>query len=481
MQVMARPQRPRLLCRLVLLVILAVVSVGFPGFASAAASGSQVWAKRFNGPGDGSDAAYAITASPDGTKVFVAGYSVGSASGFDYTTLAYDASTGARLWIRRYDGAANDYDAALSLVASPTGTTVFVTGESVGAGGDEDYATLAYDASTGARLWIKRYNGPADSVDRPSAIAVSSDGGSVFVTGGSIGEGTFDYATLAYDGSTGATLWAKRYNGPANDGDHANSVAVSPEGTIAFVTGQSWGIDGEIDYATFAYDASTGAKLWLKRYDGPVSPDPTDLRYDIAYSLALSPDGTKVFVTGESPGVGTFLDYATLAYDASTGIKLWGSRYNGPGNYDDVARSVSTSSDGTKVFVTGVSSDESGSGDYGTLAYDASTGTKLWARLYDDPHNLVDSAYAAVASPDGTEVFVTGFGRSLSGGPDYATLAYDASSGAKLWASRYGGPGSGQDAAFSIAVSPDGARVFVTGSSLGSTTGEDYATLAYAA
>jgi hypothetical protein len=469
----ARPLR-------LLALSLVLVGLGGPPGVSATASGSQVWAKRLDGTGNGSDAAYAITASLDGTKVFATGYSVDSTSGFDYATVAYDASTGARLWIKRYDSSANDYDIARSIEASPDGSTVFVTGGSTGSGSYEDYATIAYDASTGFPLWIKRYNGRANGNDHADAIAVNPDGTTVLVTGGSAAVGPADYATLAYDASTGARLWARRYNGPGNDNDLAHSIVVSPDGTIAFVTGESWGIEGEIDYATFAYDVSTGAKLWLKRYDGPVSPDPTDLRYDIAYSIAVSPDGTKVFVTGESPGVGTFSDYATIAYDASTGAKLWGSRYDGPGNYYDIARSVAASPDGTTVFVTGVSPDAAGLGHYATLAYDTATGTKLWVRLHDDPHHLGESASAVIASPDGTRVFVTGTSQSLSNGSDYATLAYDASSGTKLWASRYNGPDNDTDSASSVVVSPDGTRVFVTGSSLGSTNSEDFATVAYA-
>src|SRR5438128_7665694 len=50
------------------------------------------------------------------------------------------------------------------------------------------------------------------------------------------------------------------------------------------------------DYVTLAYSTSTGAKMWASRYNGPGH----DL--DLAYSVAVSPDGTQVFVTGESAG-----------------------------------------------------------------------------------------------------------------------------------------------------------------------------------
>ena len=61
-------------------------------------------------------------------------------------------------------------------------------------------------------------------------------------------------------------------------------------------------------------------------------------------------------------------------------------------------------------------------------------------------------------------------------------MAYEASTGVKLWAKRYNGPGNGDDQAYSVAVSPDGSRVFVTGGSDGgSTTKFDYATVAYEA
>ena len=42
--------------------------------------------------------------------------------------------------------------------------------------------------------------------------------------------------------------------------------------------------------------------------------------------MAVSPGGSRVFVTGASGG-----DSETVAYSAATGRRLWVSRYNGPG------------------------------------------------------------------------------------------------------------------------------------------------------
>ena len=122
-----------------------------------------------------------------------------------------------------------------------------------------------------------------------------------------VGFANTDYATVAYGASTGAQLWVKRYNGSGNSDDKAQSIVASPDGSKVFVTGWTRLASGDYDYGTVAYDPSTGAKLWVKLYNGPANAS------DFAHSVAASPDGSTVFVTGESQGVTTGDDYATVA------------------------------------------------------------------------------------------------------------------------------------------------------------------------
>ena len=223
--------------------------------------------------------------------------------------MAYSAATGALLWTARYNGTGQRYDAATSVAVSPGGNRVYVTGTSDGGPAtDQDYATVAYDAATGARLWVARYNGPGNGYDSAASVAVSPGGSMVFVTGGSQARFSAYYSTVAYRALTGAQLWVRRYSG-AGKSAIASSVAVNPGGGTVYVTGVASPGTGPYDYGTVAYRASTGTRLWARLYDGPGHGQ------DYASAVVVSPDGRKVFVTGGSQGA-SGLDYATVAYSS---------------------------------------------------------------------------------------------------------------------------------------------------------------------
>jgi len=108
-----------------------------------------------------------------------------------------------------------------------------------------------------------------------------------------------------------------------------------------------------------------GTRLWAKRYDGSVG------RFDTAYGVAAG--GGMAFVSGLSQGSGANYDFATLGYDGATGAQLWRKRYDGPasGNGDDQAYAIAATTDGSKVFVTGLAQTAAGNWDFATVAYRA--------------------------------------------------------------------------------------------------------------
>ena len=370
---------------------------------------------------------------------------------------------GSRLWASRFAGPGAVDDLAKAVAVSPGGAMVFVTGSTgrnVQVNALADYATIGYVAATGKQLWASRYNGPGKADDFATAIAVTPDGRRVIVTGYSDGTlaspgNSADYATVAYSATTGKQLWASRYNGPGNDNDYARSVAVSPDSRTVVVTGSVSGKTSIRDYATIAYDAASGRRLWVRSYHGGAGSA------DDASAVIVSPDGGTVFVTGSvvSRGSGG-IDYGTIAYDARTGARRWISLYRPTG--DNFANAIRVSPDGRTLFVTGTSHY-----DFATVAYNAATGAQRWASRWDDGGNFADGAHAVAVSPGGGALFVTGFAatNALGRRPEVATVAYNAHTGARLWARRYRADGQCRNEGTAIAVGPGGRTVLVTGDS----------------
>jgi Beta-propeller repeat len=176
-----------------------------------------------------------------------------------------------------------------------------------------------------------------------------------------------------------------------------------------------------------------------------------------------------VYVTGFVWNGFGGLDYITIKYNSS-GVQKW-LQVNG--GY--VSYSVAVDGSGN-VYVTG-GGGNAGNLDYYTIKYDSS-GITQWSKIYDGPGNSDDEAYS-LALDDSGNVYVTGYSRSgtTAGTEDYATVKYN-SSGVQKWVQRYNGPGNGSDYAYSIAVNGAG-YVYITGASLGSGTGNDYATIKY--
>jgi len=439
------------------LLILLLVSipniVSLPNYAFAQVD--TTWVRRYNGPGNGYDYASAIALDGSG-NVYVTG-----SSPADYATIKYYGN-GDTAWVRRYNGPGNGADQAYAIALDGSGN-VYVTGLSYGSSGTNyDYATVKYDPQ-GNQLWVRRYNGPGNNRDEAHVIALDGSG-NVYVTGYSYSAGSMtssDYATIKYY-PNGDTAWVRRYNGPGNNRDGASAIALDGSNNV-YVTGSSYDSSGtSSDYATIKYYAN-GDTAWVRQYNYGAG--------DNASAIALDGSG-NVYVTGGSYYAWTNYDYATVKYD-SNGTQLWVQRYNGV-NSQDGAGAIALDGSGN-VYVTGSSYGSVTSRDYATIKYDSS-GTELWVRRYNGPGNYEDVALDIALDGCGN-VYVTGSSTGSGTDYDYATVRYDPQ-GTQLWVQRYNGPGNSSDYAHDMAL--DGSNnVYITGGSYGSGTSSDYATIKY--
>jgi uncharacterized delta-60 repeat protein len=325
--------------------------------------------------------------------------------------------------------------------------------------------TLA-PSSTVQEAWIARYNGPGDDFDAAEAMAVD-DSGNVYVTGRSSDpDFSTHFATVKYN-PEGQELWVARYYGPGNYQDTATGIAVDQSGNV-YVTGYSFGSSNNYDYATIKYNPD-GQEQWVARYNGPDNGD------DSAEGIALDSSG-NVYVTGSSANASGFSDYVTIKYN-SAGQEQWVRRYySRPGNYPDEAQAIAVDGSGN-AYVTGTSLFyTSASYDYGTIKYN-SAGQQPWVARYNGSGQRDDYATAIAVDHSGN-VYVTGSSWGSDTDYDYATVKYN-SAGRQLWVARYDGPASGSDDPLALAIDSSG-NVYVTGASARTTYPDsEYATVKY--
>ncbi len=377
--------------------------------------GDTAWVRRYNGPGNAYDEAYAIAVDSSG-NLYVTGWSYGSVTSYDYATIKYYPN-GDTAWVRRYTGPGNNIDGANALAVDSSGN-LYVTGESC-IGMDRDYATIKYYPN-GDTAWVRIYNGPDNFYDYAYAIAVDGSG-NLYVTGCSYGIGTSrDYATIKYY-PNGDTAWVRRYNGPGNAYDEAYAIAVDSSGNL-YVTGLSYSSTTNYDFATIKYKPN-GDTVWVRRYNN------SDINSeDKAYNLCIDASG-NVYVSGHSIGNGTNWDITIIKYYAD-GDTAWVRRYNGPGNGYDEAKDITVDSSGN-VYVIGESYGGSTLADYATIKY-YFNGDSAWVKRYDGGHNgyenyLIDlqgqlDSPQAIELDGSNNVYITGC--SWGTEEDYATIKY---------------------------------------------------------
>jgi hypothetical protein len=204
------------------------------------ASGGHVWSKAWGGPsgnrirGVVADANNIYVAGAFQTSMNVGGATFTAANTdplFSDAFVAAFSKNSSHLWSRAFQSAEDDQAAAIAIdsagslyVGGHFSLTVNFGTSLVSAGSIDGFA-LKLASTTGATVWAKRYGGTAD--DRVNTVGVAANLNPVFGgffratadlgSGNVVSNGSTDAFVLSADTSTGANVWSHAFGGTSAD------------------------------------------------------------------------------------------------------------------------------------------------------------------------------------------------------------------------------------------------------------------------
>lgn len=449
-------------------VLVAALVVGKPAMAQ-----SLVWENRGQSDPSGS----ALDAREAGRVVVGIGL-VGADFKTQWFVRGLDRRTGATVWEDRF----GPVTFGLAKDIAVEGQRAFVAGWILTPGRGFEFVVRAYDVDSGFVLWSRELNQEPDCVDeRPDfarcvAKAVSVRNGRVFVVGHLTRTAAqSDFAVLAFDAATGASIW-ESVTDPSGTGANDYAWAVSAHGDSVFVLGEIGNLSGLL---LQAHDARTGIIRWRHYLPGA---------RNFTLKTTLAADRHAVFVAGMDDEAHFFVQ----GYASNTGALLWDDRVkeagqvggaaalslvgDDDGDHDQDRRGERNDSD-RRLFATGV------------VGCDPETfvGCRLAVRAYDPQRGLVwhrsDEAQgedwnAGQIASGGGRLFV-GAQELLEDGAYHATVrSYSAKDG------RFEGDvpldeGVGQPFSFVNSVSVQDGRLVVAVDAIRPDGGEDFLVRTY--
>ncbi len=237
------------------------------------------------------DGAAAAAPASDGTRLYAVGSNPGRLTAFDR-----DTRTGALNLVQTLTDGIDGLDGlagAVDVVLSPDDDAVYVAAQT-----DDALSVFTVDPISGQLSFLELHRdgiGIVNGIGRISALALTPDGRTLFAAG----EADNAVAVFRRDPSgNGLTFVAVHQEGfDGIDGlAGVNDVAVSPDGSHLYAAGT---LDDAV--AVFEIDPSTGELAFVEKVaDGDLHETGTVEGIGGASAVAVSADGEMVFVTGET-------------------------------------------------------------------------------------------------------------------------------------------------------------------------------------
>lgn len=233
-----------------------------------------------------------------------------------------------------------------------TGNTVFSNNVSVSGNFDAlkvafNDSSVYFQTSADVRNWYVKGNGPAISgvETAPSGVFLSSDGLTAYILGVTSDTIRAYSLSVAWDISTQSATQTTSLLVSGVDTNPAD-IHFSPNGVYMYFVGHT-------NDRVYRYTLSTPWNLATATYDGIGASLSITTQEITAVGLTMSPDGTKLYITGSS-SQNVHQYNLSIAWDLTSAVYV--NSYN-VSTYESAPQAVAISNDGLKMYVVGTTND----------------------------------------------------------------------------------------------------------------------------
>ena len=415
---------------------------------NAQTTASIEWYNIHDGPAKAVDIPQAATLDRQG-NLYITGRSSGIGSGQDYLTLKYSPE-GNELLTLRYNGPPNSWDESTAIAVDDSGN-IYVTGLVFLGSTGTSAVTIKYNQQ-GVVQWLR--GAPPDSSPSAGGTSIHLDlHNNVYVAGSPA-------LTVMKYTNTGTLLWSRTISRDTSMVNNLTGCVVDREGSVYLTGAVSEECPEGIcryDMVTLKYD-SAGTREWVQYFARTTTSD--------EQPVAITIDSQEnIIIVGVANADSMFI----VKYSPE-GNQLWDYVYDGPSSYSYPHGIVIDQ--GNNIIVGGTTWLQEF--DYFAAKY-SPAGTLLWMREYNHDITTRDFCGGVTVDLDGN-VYLTGGSRvGFLGNSTCVTVKLN-SAGDFEWSSTFNRPDNGTTYGNGVFTDSIG-NVYIAGDGAGPTNGWDYIAL----